>query len=153
MTVTRRVRAGLLALLLLAAGIMLSGCTAQIDVRGSAPSDEDLVTIRKGIDTQKDLQNRFGLPITTSIADPNIWYYVQQDLRPQPLNPPRVIDQRVVVMVFNEDGLIQSFQVADGILGNPDLQPDPASSSIYGPDRSAAQSLFQTIFGTVRFNQ
>ena len=153
MSVTRQVRAVLVALSLLAFGLALGGCSAQIDVRGSAPSDEDLVTVRKGIDTKAELQDRFGRPITVSVADPNIWYYVKQDLRPRPLNPPLVIDQRVVVLVFDDDDVVQSFEVAEGILGDTNLQPDPDSSSIYGPDRPAAQGLFQTIFGTVRFNE
>ena len=153
MSVTRQVRAVLLALSLLAFGLVLGGCSAQIDVRGSAPSDEDLVTVRKGIDTKEELQDRFGRPITVSVADPNIWYYVKQDLRPRPLNPPLVIDQRIVVLVFDDDDVVQNFEVAEGILGDTNLQPDPDSSSIYGPDRSAAQGLFQTIFGTVRFNE
>ncbi len=153
MSVTRQVCAVSLALSVLAFGLALGGCSAQIDVRGSAPSDEDLVTVRKGIDTKNELQDRFGRPITISVADPNVWYYVKQDLRPRPLNPPLVIDQRVVVLVFDDGGVVQNFEVAEGILGDTNLRPDPDSSSIYGPERSAAQGLFQTIFGTVRFNE
>ena len=131
-------------------GLVLGGC-AQL-TSGQRPAT-DLVTVRKGIDTKDEMQDRFGRPITVSVADPNIWYYVKQDLRPRPLNPPLVIDQRVVVLVFDDEGVVQDFEVAEGILGDTNLQPDPDSSSIYGPDRSAAQGLFQTIFGTVRFNE
>ena len=98
MSVTRQVRAFVLFVLLGLLPVALGACSAQIDVRGSAPSDEDLVTVRPGLDTKTDIHERFGLPITVSAADPNIWYYVKQDLRPLPLSPPEVIDQRIVVV-------------------------------------------------------
>ncbi|MGB1160098.1 MAG: outer membrane protein assembly factor BamE domain-containing protein, partial [Alphaproteobacteria bacterium] len=88
--VTRQVRAFVLLVLLSLSALLLAGCTAQVDVRGSAPSDEDLATVRRGLDTKNDIQERFGLPIAQGAADPNVWYYVKQDLRPLPLSPPEV---------------------------------------------------------------
>ena len=151
MSVTRQVRAFVLFVVLGLSALLVAGCTAQVDVRGSAPTDEDLVTVREGIDTKKDIQERFGLPITVSAADPNLWYYVKQDLRPLPLSPPEVIGQRVVVIGFDGDDLVSGIDVVNGIIGDTNFEPDPASSKIYGPDRSAAQEFFRNIFGSVGF--
>jgi len=151
MSVTRQVRAFVLFVLLGLLPVALGACSAQIDVRGSAPSDEDLVTVRPGLDTKTDIQERFGLPMTVSAADPNIWYYVKQDLRPLPLSPPEVIDQRIVVVSFDVEDLVVGTEVVNGLVGDTDFRPDPDSSKIYGPDRSAAQAFFQTIFGSVGF--
>ncbi|MDA9176156.1 outer membrane protein assembly factor BamE [Alphaproteobacteria bacterium] len=153
MSVTRQVRAFVLFLMLSLSALLLGGCTAQVDVRGSAPSDEDLATVRRGIDTKKDIQERFGLPIITSAADPNVWYYVKQDLRPLPLSPPNVIGQRIVVIQFDPDELVLDMTVQNGLVGDTDFRPDPDSSKIYGPDRSAAQEFFRNIFGSVGFKQ
>lgn len=60
MSVTRQVRAFVLFLLLSLSALLMIGCTAQVDVRGSAPSDEDLATVRRGVDTKQDIQERFG---------------------------------------------------------------------------------------------
>ena len=131
--------------------LLLVGCTAQVDVRGSAPSDEDLASVRRGLDTKKDIQERFGLPIATGAADPNVWYYVKQDLRPLPLSPPEIIGQRIVVINFDQEDLVLSLNVVNGIVGDTKFRPDPDSSKIYGPDRSAVQEFFNTFFGSVGF--
>ena len=151
MSVTRQLRGLVLFVLLGLSTLALSACTSQIDVRGSAPSDEDLVTVRRGIDTKAEIQERFGLPITLGVADPNTWYYVQQDLRPRPLSPPDVIDQRIVMLQFDSEDLVQNFEVVNGLVGDTDFEPDPASSKIYGPDRTAVQSFFRSIFGSIGF--
>ena len=149
MTVTRQVRAFVLFILLSLSGLSLVACTAQVDVRGSAPSDEDLATVRRGLDTKMDIQERFGLPITIGAADPNLWYYVKQDLRPLPLSPPEVIGQRIVLIQFDTEELVVDREVVNGIIGDTDFRPDRDSSKIYGPDRSAAQEFFRNIFGSV----
>ena len=151
MSVTRQLRGLVLFVLLGLSALALSACATEIDVRGSAPSDEDLVTVRRGIDTKKEIQERFGLPITLGAADPNVWYYVQQDLRPRPLSPPDVIDQRIVMLQFDSEDLVQNFEVVNGLVGDIDFEPDPASSKIYGPDRTAVQSFFRSIFGSIGF--
>ena len=149
MSVTRQVRSFVVFVVLGLAGLSLMACIAQVDVRGSAPSDEDLATVRRGLDTKDDIQERFGLPITIGSADPNLWYYVKQDLRPLPLNPPEVIGQRVVVIRFDDDELVLDMEVVNGIIGDTSFKPDPDSSKIYGPDRSAAQEFFRNVFGSV----
>ena len=151
MSVTRQVRAFVLFVLLSLSALVLAGCSAQVDVRGSAPSDEDLVTVREGIDTKKDIQERFGLPITVGAADSNLWYYVKQDLRPLPLSPPDIIGQRIVMISFDQDDLVMNLNVVNGIVGDTDFRPDPDSSKIYGPDRSPVQEFFNNIFGSVGF--
>ena len=151
MSVTGQVRAFVLLVVLSLSGLLLVGCTAQVDVRGSAPSDEDLASVRRGLDTKKDIQERFGLPIATGAADPNVWYYVKQDLRPLPLSPPEIIGQRIVVINFDQEDLVMSLNVVNGIVGDTKFRPDPDSSKIYGPDRSAVQEFFNTFFGSVGF--
>lgn len=151
MSVTRQVRAFVLLVVLSLSALLLVGCTAQVDVRGSAPSDEDLASVRRGLDTKKDIQERFGLPIATGAADPNVWYYVKQDLRPLPLSPPEIIGQRIVVINFDQEDLVMSLNVVNGIVGDTKFRPDPDSSKIYGPDRSAVQEFFNTFFGSVGF--
>ena len=151
MSVTQQVRAFVLLVVLSLSALLLVGCTAQVDVRGSAPSDEDLASVRRGLDTKKDIQERFGLPIATGAADPNVWYYVKQDLRPLPLSPPEIIGQRIVVINFDQEDLVMSLNVVNGIVGDTKFRPDPDSSKIYGPDRSAVQEFFNTFFGSVGF--
>lgn len=151
MSVTGQVRAFVLLVVLSLSALLLVGCTAQVDVRGSAPSDEDLASVRRGLDTKKDIQERFGLPIATGAADPNVWYYVKQDLRPLPLSPPEIIGQRIVVINFDQEDLVMSLNVVNGIVGDTKFRPDPDSSKIYGPDRSAVQEFFNTFFGSVGF--
>ena len=151
MSVTGQVRAFVLLVVLSLSALLLVGCTAQVDVRGSAPSDEDLASVRRGLDTKKDIQERFGLPIATGAADPNVWYYVKQDLRPLPLSPPEIIGQRIVVINFDQEDLVLSLNVVNGIVGDTKFRPDPDSSKIYGPDRSAVQEFFNTFFGSVGF--
>ena len=105
--------------------------------------------MRRGLDTKQDIQDRFGLPVTIGAANPNLWYYVKQDLRPLPLSPPEVIGQRVVLIEFDQDNLVLEMEVVTGIIGDTSFRPDPESSKIYGPDRSAAQEFFRNIFGSV----
>ena len=149
MSVTRQLRGLVVLALMTLAALALSACSPQVTIRGSAPSDEDLVTLRRGLDTKEDIQERFGRPITLSAADPDIWYYVQQDLRPRPLNPPEIIDQRIVVLRFDEDSQVQNYEVINGIIGDVESVPDSASSKIYGPDRSPGQALIRSMLGTL----
>ena len=50
---------------------------------------------------------------------------------------------------FDDDELVLDMEVVNGIIGDTSFKPDPDSSKIYGPDRSAAQEFFRNVFGSV----
>ncbi|WP_426957611.1 outer membrane protein assembly factor BamE [Muricoccus radiodurans] len=145
----RRGRAPWLAALLAAS---LAGCSffqAPPQLRGNRVDAEQLREISPGVQTRADVQALLGSPTVTGTFDQDRWYYVSATSRIRPARTPTVEDQRVVMITFNQRGVVQSVEEIDPAQMR-NVQVVDRTTPVPGNDRSLLQALFGNIgrFGT-----
>ncbi len=91
------------ALAALALAISLSGCISQTLSRGYVVSDLALEQVPVGASREQVLI-ALGTPSTTAELGGEVFYYISQThARPVRFVNPRIVDQRVLAVYFNED--------------------------------------------------
>lgn len=118
-----------LSLALLLAGGTLAACQPQLEVRGNEPDPQALTAIQPGKSTKADVTNLLGSPSTVSTFNPNVWYYIsERDTRLSFLKP-KLLDQRVYVVEFDDQGLVKDLQAhiddTRQVAMNPRTTPAP----------------------------
>lgn len=114
MTGARR-RTPALVAVALAAG--LGACQATIDVRGFVPDEENLARIKVGEQKKEDVRELLGTPSTIGIFGDETWLYISRRTETYAFFEPRVLEQKVVAIVFDEAGSVsnvQRLELADG---------------------------------------
>ncbi len=95
---------------LLCAMLTLPGCAVFTDAphyRGIAVSQHDLNELTPGISSQADVQALLGPPTFVEQFDNNNWDYVSQITKIRIGQTEGVKHQRVVVLKFNNNGILQ----------------------------------------------
>jgi outer membrane protein assembly factor BamE (lipoprotein component of BamABCDE complex) len=99
-----------LALTLFITGFALSACQPILEVRGNEPNPQALAQIQPGKSDKSDVTHLLGSPSTVSTFNPNVWYYIsQRDTRVSCLDP-MLLDQKVYVVEFDDQGLVKDLQ-------------------------------------------
>lgn len=102
--------------LLSCALLSLSGCAIFSDephYRGIAVSDHDLKELTPGLSQQADVQALLGPPTFVEQFNQNNWDYVSQVTRMRIAQTEGVQKQRVVVVTFDNNGVLQSVTEKD----------------------------------------
>jgi len=92
---------------------VLSACAPTQTVRGNIVEDYRLVEVVPGEDTRTDVLKKLGSPTTKAAFDENIWYYLGQETEKRGILDPEVVEERIVVVFFNEDGIVQEIKDVD----------------------------------------
>ncbi len=72
-----------------------------------------------------------GSPSSVAAFDDNTWYYISQKVRPMAIVPAERVDQQVVVIAFDDKGIVRhdigrrSLSDGETIQPNPDATPAP----------------------------
>jgi outer membrane protein assembly factor BamE (lipoprotein component of BamABCDE complex) len=104
---TGRVSRGAAALALVAA-LGLAGCMGETLNRGYVPSESALQQVQIGAPRGQVLI-ALGTPSTTADFGGEVFYYISQKTnRPVAFMNSRVIDQTVLAIYFDQDGLVQN---------------------------------------------
>ena len=129
---------------------MLSGCAGITtrEHRGYV-MDEQLTTgIQVGVDNKQSVEKTLGLPTFQGTFDQNDWYYVSRDTRAFAFRNPRVTDQTVVHIRFDQAGNVAAINRTDEKL-IASINPNNDRTPTLGRDRSFFDELFNNI-GTIR---
>jgi len=139
----RSVRLGLM----LALAIGLGGCglfTAPLQYRGQSVTEDQLRQLVPGTTTEADVRTLLGEPTTQGLFDNNRWAYVGQVTQNRIGRYPGVISDDVVVLTFNDQGVLQSVEhhgkkqtVQVGMAGG--TTPSPGGNA----------SFFQQLLGNI----
>jgi outer membrane protein assembly factor BamE (lipoprotein component of BamABCDE complex) len=121
-----RTRAALAAAALLA----LAGCTNPVDQRGNLPDPDKLAQIKPGVTTKAAVTQLLGSPSSIAAFDDNTWYYISQRTRPVVFTNPKLLDQEVVAIDFDNNGIVldltrKTMADAEAITPNPNATPAP----------------------------
>lgn len=104
----------------LLAGLALSAlaaCETVIDVRGHVPDDESLSKIQVGLQKKSDVADLLGTPSSTAPFGDETWLYISRKTSTTAFFSPKVLEQQVVAIVFDDTGTVSDVRrldMADG---------------------------------------
>jgi len=118
----------------LAVGIMavaLGGCELGFtDTRGYVPDEESLSRLEPGRQNRDDVQQLLGSPASQGVFDAEqSWYYIMRKTYQFAFLQPEVLDQRVVVVHFDDGGTLRDvrrYNLEDGIVVDPVTRETPS---------------------------
>lgn len=96
---------------------LLTACSPVINVHGYAPQPEDLAEIHVGQDTRETVQRKIGRPASTGIFTDDGWYYVSSKVEKLTYHAPKIVDRRVVEVLFGPDdrvAAVNTYGLDDG---------------------------------------
>ena len=97
------------ASLLIASLALASGCTPRVQNLGNAPTARALDEVKVG-KSQADVTAALGSPSATGTFDPRIWYYISKRTETLAFFKPKVTEQKVVEIQFDNDGIVKNIK-------------------------------------------
>lgn len=146
-TLPRRCRPPISLLALASLVLPLAGCSvfaAPLNYRGQNVTPDEIKKLVPGTSTEADVTHLLGSPTSRGLFDPNRWSYMSQVTHTRIGRMPGVVQQNVVVLTFNEQGVLQGVQ---------DLgEKNEVAVSMAGgatPSPGGSASFFQQLIGNV----
>lgn len=99
--------------LLLGSVAMISACTPTQASRGNMVEDYRLAEVVPGVSTKTNVLQSLGSPTTQAPFDDNVWYYIAQKTEKRGVFDPEVVDEKIVVVAFDDEGIVQVAQEID----------------------------------------
>lgn len=131
--------------------LSLGACSvfeAEPQLRGNKIDAEQLKELVPGTSTRTDVTALLGSPTARATFDDNTWLYVSEVTQPRVARTQAVLSQHVVVVSFNDQGVLQSVKRLD--------QDDSVPVSVVArttPSPGTEASFLQQLFGNIgRFN-
>lgn len=127
--------------------LAVSGCSAvlrPVEVRGNKVDPEELKQLVPGTSTQADATSLLGSPTAKGTFDQSTWYYVSELTRPVIAGTNGVLNQQVVVLSFNDQGLLQHV----AMLNQKDAMLVPIVSRTT-PSPGTEAGFFQQLLGNI----
>jgi outer membrane protein assembly factor BamE (lipoprotein component of BamABCDE complex) len=131
-------------LLAACATVGLSACGNNVQLRGNTPDPEDIAVIQPGVQSRQDIVDLLGSPSTVSTFQDRKWYYIGQKTEEIAFMKPEVIDRQVLVVTFDEGGLVEGTQIY-GMDDAQDIEPVDRETPTEGRDLTLLQQLFGNI--------
>jgi outer membrane protein assembly factor BamE (lipoprotein component of BamABCDE complex) len=143
-------RASILTLLL-SVSLLIGGCSffeATSQLRGNKVDADQLKELVPGTSTRADVTALIGSPTARATFDDNTWLYVSEVTRPRVGRTLGVLSQTVLVLNFNDQGVLQTLQQ----VGEDDSVPVSVVARTT-PSPGTEASFMQQLFGNIgRFN-
>lgn len=98
---------------LIALLLATAACTPTEAIRGNIVEDYRMAEIVPGVSSRTNVLQSLGSPTTQAPFDDNVWYYIGQKTEKRGIFDPKVVDKKVVVVAFTEDGIVQSIDKVD----------------------------------------
>lgn len=126
----------------------LSACTPTESIRGNIVEDFRMAEITPGISTKTNVMKSLGSPTTIAPFDENRWYYIGQKMQKKGIFDPKVAEEKIVVVAFNEEGIVETMEeVEAGRLNVPKVRDKT-------PTSGNEVTFLQQLLGNVgRFNR
>ena len=132
---------------IIAAGLAMSACSGIREHRGFVIDQTLADGIQVGIDNKDSVTRTLGRPTFTGQFDPNDWYYVSRSTTQLAFRDPKVTDQTVLRIQFDQAGNVASVQKTGKEL-IARVEPSGDKTPTLGRDRSFFEELFGNI-GTI----
>lgn len=126
---------------------LLVGCAGIREHRGYVMDQELASAIQVGVDNKESVERTLGRPTFTGTFGDNDWYYVSRDTAQLAFRLPRVTDQTVLHVRFDQAGNVASVQQTDETLV-ANVRPSGDRTPTLGRQRGFFDELFNNI-GTI----
>ena len=128
----------------LAGAALLAGCAGLRDHRGQVIDKELATAVQPGVDNKQSVEGTLGRPTFVSQFNPNEWYYVSRDTTTVAFRDPRVNDQTVLRVRFDQAGNVASVdRTGKELIANIDPVGDRT------PTLGRERSFFDELFGNI----
>jgi outer membrane protein assembly factor BamE (lipoprotein component of BamABCDE complex) len=127
-----------------AAGAGLGGCAKTQDIQGYLVDETLVAAVQPGIDNKDSVQNTLGRPTFTGTFDQNDWYYVSRRTKNFAYNYPRVNQQTVLHVRFDQAGNVASVD-RKGMEQIVSIDPMNDKTPTLGREKSLWDELFGNI--------
>ena len=87
---------------------LIAGCATDVEQRGNLPAQDKISEIHAGTTTKDDVTKILGSPSSTSIFNDKTWYYISRRTGQFAFFDPNVLDQQVYIILFDDQGVVQS---------------------------------------------
>ena len=121
--------------------IGLGGCAQDVLVRGNLPDADTLSKIDPGVHSRRDIAKLLGSPSTISTFEDSRWYYIGQKTTQFAFFKPEVLERKVIVVSFTDDGVVADttiYTLEDG----QEIDPVGRVTPTEGRDFTFLQQLF-----------
>jgi outer membrane protein assembly factor BamE (lipoprotein component of BamABCDE complex) len=98
---------------ILALAILLAACTPMQATHGNLVEDYRMAEVIPGVSTRTNVLKSLGSPTTTAPFDDNVWYYMAQKTEKRGIFDPQVVEEKVVVVAFNDEGIVETIGPVD----------------------------------------
>ena len=128
---------------------MLAGCALSIrDHRGYVQDEQLTQAIQVGTDNKASVERTLGRPTFAGTFEDNDWYYLGRDTQTFAFRNPRVTDQSVLHVRFDQAGNVAAVETTDEKL-IASIDPSNDKTPTLGREKSFFEELFGNI-GTIR---
>ena len=126
---------------------LLAGCAGVREHRGYVMDQELVSAVQVGVDNKESVERSLGRPTFTGTFGENDWYYVSRDTAQLAFRSPRVTDQTVLHVRFDQAGNVASVRQTDETM-IASIKPSGDRTPTLGRERSFFDELFNNI-GTI----
>ena len=129
---------------IIAAGLAVSACAGIREHRGFVIDQALADGIQVGVDNKDSVTRTLGRPTFTGQFDPNDWYYVSRNTAQIAFRDPKVTEQSIVRVQFDQAGNVASIQKTGKELI---ARGDPSGDKT--PTLGRQRSFFEELFGNI----
>lgn len=123
---------------------LLSACAGTREHRGQVIDKELASGIQVGVDNKDSVTRTLGRPTFTGQFDPNDWYYVARDTATLAFRLPRVTDQTVLHVRFDQAGNVSAVnETGKELIASINPSDDKT------PTLGRKKSFFDELFGNI----
>ncbi|MBA2635741.1 MAG: outer membrane protein assembly factor BamE [Sphingomonas sp.] len=127
-----------------AGAALLGGCVGLRDHRGAVIDEELVSAVQVGVDNKASVEKTLGRPTFTGQFTQNDWYYVSRDTGTVAFRSPRVREQTVLHVNFDQAGNVAAIRKSGKELI---ASINPANART--PTLGRKKSFFEDIFGNI----
>ena len=131
-------------LAVIVAGTLVTGCAGYREKRGYIADPQLSASIQPGVDNKASVEKTLGRPTFTGEFDQSTWYYVSRSTSTYAFRKPRVMDQTVMRVKFDQAGNVSTIDRTGRELV---VNVNPYGKQT--PTLGRRNSFFDEIFGNI----
>lgn len=123
---------------------LAAGCAPVVDQRGNLPDDDKLATIHPGVTSKDAIAQLLGTPSAKGTFDDRTWYYISKRTEQTAFFEPKLLDQQVVAVDFDEAGLVADVRHI-GMEDRRDVTPVARETPAAGKELTIVEQLLGNV--------
>ena len=131
-----------------ASALLLSACSAMIDVHGDAVDPDALAALKPGETLYTEVLQILGSPSSKTIFDGEDWIYLHSKQERIAFLKPKEIERTLTILKFNHDGVLQRIEIKTLAQGR-EITPNPETTQT---DENSLSVLDQMISNVGRMS-